>query len=312
MRHIFIINPVAGGGKAQKEIADAVHSLLKDGSTDYEIYFTKFKGDAENFIKARYSEHVPSVFYACGGDGTLHEVVNAACGLDNISIGIIPCGSGNDFVKNLDGYSNFQSIQSQIDGQSIDLDLIKINNKYAVSVCNIGLDADAAFNMHKFKKLPFVSGSGRYYLSVLYCLLSKLGKDLEVVINENEILRGSFLLGVMANGHSYGGGYKCAPLASVNDGIMDLCFVDKLSRFKIMSVIGSYKKGTHLINPKVNKYISYFKCRHVKMTGKEQLNVCIDGEGYTYDEVDVSVAKGALKFWMPKGTEIQQVKELSQ
>ncbi|HAQ40909.1 MAG TPA: lipid kinase, partial [Clostridiales bacterium] len=126
---------------------------------------------------------MPSVFYACGGDGTLHEVVNAACGFNHVSVGVIPCGSGNDFIKNFDNADNFHSIESQINGKSVNLDLIKVMNEFAVSVCNIGFDADAAFNMHKFKKVPFVSGSGRYFLSVFYCLMKKLGKNLEIIID---------------------------------------------------------------------------------------------------------------------------------
>ena len=313
MRHIFIINPVAGNGKLQSDIVNTIEVALKDKKIDYEIYYTKHKGDIKNYIDNKSKDLVPTVFYACGGDGTLHEVVNAVASatadFSHISIGVIPCGSGNDFIKNFDNNENFQSIESQIHGQSVYLDLIKVEDKYAVSVCNIGLDADAAFNMHKFKKIPLISGSTRYYLSVIYCLLNKLGKTLEVTIDNNKKLNGSYLLGVIANGHSYGGGYKCAPLAIINDGIMDLCFVNKISRFKIMSLIGSYKEGSHLENKKINKYITYKKCNHVMIKSIEPLNVCIDGENYVYDEAEFSVVNNAIKFWIPKGTRVLNIRE---
>lgn len=309
MRHIFIINPVAGNGKYQKDLADSIHVELKNKEIDYEIYFSKFKGDIQNYIDNKCQDLVPSIIYACGGDGTLHEVINSTCVFEHISVGIIPCGSGNDFIKNFINYENFNNIEAQMQGEIVHLDLIKVDDKYASSVCNIGLDADAAFHMHRFKKMPFISGSTRYYLAVLYCLINKLGRHLEVDIDGNEKLTGSFLLGVVANGQFYGGGYKCAPLAIVNDDYMDLCLVDKISRFKIMSLIGSYKLGEHLENPKINKYITYKKCKHLKIKSDEPLNVCIDGESYIKSEVELTIKNNALKLWLPKGTQVKSNQE---
>lgn len=307
MRHIFIINPVAGNGKFQNDIANTIHAELKDKNIEYEVYYTEYKGDIEHFLKNKCTDQVPSVLYACGGDGTLHEIVNVACDFKHVSVGVIPCGSGNDFVKNFSNLYNFNVITSQIEGKTVHLDLIKANDKLSVSVCNIGLDADAASNMHKFKKIPFLSGTSRYFLSVFYCLIKKLGKELDVTIDEGINLKGSFLLGVLANGHSYGGGYKCAPLAVVNDGVMDLCFVNKISRFKIMNLIGSYKLGQHLEDPKISKYVTYHRCRQTKIKSKEPLNICIDGEIYLYDEVEFSIVKNALKFWLPNGSQIRDI-----
>lgn len=305
MRHIFIINPVAGNGRFQNDIVNAIHAELKDKEIEYEIYISKFKGDIQNYLNNKCRDHVSSVIYACGGDGTLHDVIEAACSFKHVSVGVIPCGSGNDFIKNFENPDNFNKIEAQIQGESIELDLIKVNDKFAASVCNIGLDADAASNMHKFKKIPFISGTSRYFLSVFYCLVHKLGKALEVTVDNKIKLNGVYLLGVVANGHSYGGGYKCAPLAVINDGILDLCFVENMSRLKIINIIGSYKEGKHLENPKISRYITYNKCSHVLIKSNEPINVCIDGESFIYDEVELSVARNSLKFWQPKGTQVQ-------
>lgn len=310
MKHIFIINPIAGKGKLQENIEKSIHHELKTKEVDYEVYFSKSKDDIKNYITNKCEDNIQSVFYACGGDGTLHEVVNACIGFENAYIGVIPCGSGNDFVKNFDNRDYFCYIDSQVNGEAINLDLIKVKDKYAVSVCNIGFDADAAFSMHKFKKIPFITGSGCYIMSVIYNLSKKLGKELEVIIDKDEILKGSFLLGVVANGHSYGGGYKCAPLAEINDGIMDLCFVSNISRVKILSVLGSYKEGTHLTNEKLKDIITYKKCKHVKIKSKEPINICIDGENFIHDEIELKVVKNILKFWIPKGVRVQTRKSV--
>ncbi len=312
MRHIFIINPVAGKGNYQQDIENNINNFLKNKEIEYEIYYTKFKGDINDFVISKCKDEVSTVFYACGGDGTLHEVINAARNFKHVSIGVIPCGSGNDFVKNFENSNYFQNIDAQIQGQTVSLDLVKANEEYAVSVCNVGFDADAAFNMHKFKKIPFITGSGCYILSVFYCLLKPLGKNLNVVIDGSSELKGSFLLGVIANGHSYGGGYKCAPLAEVNDGIMDMCFVYKISRLKIISLIKSYKAGDHLESLKFKKYITYKKCKHVKIVSKEIVTLCIDGENYACDEFDFEIVPNALNFWLPKGVKVQKFKKSTQ
>lgn len=305
MRHIFIINPAAGKGKLQEDIEKSIHCNLKTKGIDYEVYFSKSKDDIKSFITNKCSDNMQSVFYGCGGDGTLHDVVNTCVKFKNAYVGVIPCGSGNDFVKNFKNHDYFYDIDSQINGEAVNLDLIKVKDKYAVSVCNIGFDADAAFSMHKFKKIPFITGSGCYILSVIYNLFKKLGKKLEVTIDDDEVLYGSFLLGVIANGHSYGGGYKCAPLAEINDGIMDLCFVSNISRIKILSVLGSYKEGAHLTNEKLKDIITYKKCKSVKIRSKEPINICIDGESFIHDEIELEAAKNVLKFWMPKGVSVQ-------
>ncbi len=305
MRHIFIINPVAGKGRSQSEIASNINALLKNREIQYEIYYTRFKGDVKPFIDSKCMDKSPVVFYACGGDGTLHEVINAAVSYEHASVGVIPCGSGNDFVKNFNNHYLFGDIEAQVSGETVKIDMIKAQNEYAVSVCNIGFDADAAFNMHKFKKIPFITGSGCYILSVLYCLLKRLGKKLKVVLDDDYTFEGTFLLGVAANGHSYGGGYKCAPKALINDGVIDICFVNKMSRFKILGLIGSYKNGTHLENEKLKDFITYKKCKSLKIISQESINLCVDGENYIFEELDFEIIPESLNFRLPKGITIQ-------
>lgn len=306
MKHIFIINPIAGMGKYQHEIKDSIENYFKDTNLKYEIYITKSKGDAKRFVLDKCNDMLPYIFYSCGGDGTLHEVVNAACNNKHVYVGIIPCGSGNDFVKNFTNTDNFLSIKSQIEGEAVSVDLIKVKDEYSVSVCNIGFDADAAFNMHKFKKIPFINGPTCYIFSVLYCLLKPLGKKLDVVLDNSKKISGNFLLGVIANGGFYGGGYNCAPKAEINDGIIDICFVKKISRLKILNLLKSYKLGTHLEDESLKDFISYEKCKHVKVKSNNSINLCIDGDSYIYDEIDFEIIGDALNIWLPKGSTIEK------
>ena len=303
MKHIFVINPIAGNGKYQIELEKLIHNYFNGQKNRYEIYITKGKGDSKFYVEEKCKENIPYIFYACGGDGTLHEVINVACNYKHVSVGLIPCGSGNDFVRNFTSRDNFFDIDSQVNGNIVPIDLIKIEDEYVVSVCNIGFDADAAFNMHKFKKIPFISGSACYYLSVLYCLLKKLGKKLEIQFDDGQVISDNFLLSVVANGSYYGGGYKCAPYASVTDGLLDVCLVQKLSRFKILNLIDKYKIGEHLKNEKIRKICTYKKCKSVTIKSDVPINLCVDGESYIYNEVDLEVAEGVVNFSIPKNSE---------
>ena len=304
MKHIFIINPIAGNGKLQEKLEKTIHLELKDKEINYEVYITKSKNDTRSFAERKCKENLQTVLYSCGGDGTLHEIINAALGYKHVSIGVIPVGSGNDFIKNFRNNTYFNDINLQTEGESIELDLIKVNDEYAATVLNIGLDADVAFNMNKFKKIPFIQGPTRYYLSIFYSLAGKLGKQIEV-ITDNDVIKGTYLIGVVANGQYYGGGYKCAPKAELKDGILDLCFVENISRLKILNLLGSYKKGEHLENPKINKYVTYDKIKSALIKFHEPTNVCMDGDKYIYNKINISIEKNALNFWLPKGVQLQ-------
>ncbi len=304
MKHIFIINPVAGNGKYQIELEKTINSYFKGKEECYEIYVTRGRGDSKYYVEEKCKDNKPYIFYACGGDGTLHEVVNIACKYNHVSVGLIPCGSGNDFVKNFTSNDNFYNIDMQINGNIVPIDLIKIKDEYAVSVCNIGFDADVAFNMHKFKRIPFISGPGCYYLSVLYSLLKRLGKALEIEFDDGHVIKDNFLLSVVANGTYYGGGYKCAPYAGINDGLLDVCLVKKVSRFKILNLIDKYKKGEHLINKAIKKICTYKKCRKVSIKSNFPINLCIDGESYVYNEIDLEIAESVVNFNIPKNSQI--------
>jgi diacylglycerol kinase (ATP) len=314
MRHIFIINPIAGNGKLQEKLIKTIDLELEGKEIDYEVYVTKSKEDTRSFARRKCQEEKSAVLYSCGGDGTLHEIINGAFGYKNVSVGVIPVGSGNDFIKNFTNPAYFSDINLQTEGKSLELDLLKANDEYVASVLNIGLDADVAFNMNKFKKIPFINGPTRYYLSIFYSLAGKLGKQIEVT-TDKDVIKGTFLIGVVANGQYYGGGYKCAPLAELNDGILDLCFVENISRPKIVTLLGSYKKGEHLENPKINKYLTYDKLNSAMIKFNEPTNVCMDGDRFIYSEISISTERNALRFWLPNGvrlchpqrTEVSQV-----
>ncbi len=310
MKHIFIINPIAGSGKYQIELEKSIHKYFKNEKERYDVYITNGKGDSKHYIEEKCKENKPYTFYSCGGDGTLHEIINVAYKYKHVNVALIPCGSGNDFVKNFTNNNNFFDIASQVNGTVTSVDLVKVNDKYATSVCNIGFDADVAYNVDKFRKIPFISGPTRYFLSVLYCLVKKLGNFLEIKFDDGTIIKNDFLLSVAANGMFYGGGYKCAPYASINDDLIDVVLIDKVSRFKIINLIKKYKKGEHLIDEAIKKICTYKKCRELLIKSESFINICIDGESYSYDQINLKIEKEAVNFIIPEGSHLYEQSNL--
>lgn len=299
MKHIFIINPKAGG----KDSSDKIVNLIKqyEGKIDYYIYITKAIKDAYRYAKEFCENNQGELrFYACGGDGTLNEVINGVFGYPNVSVTNFPSGSGNDFIKYFDKRERFANLDNLINGEETQTDLLKVNDRYVVNVCNLGFDATVADNFYKFRAKPLVRGKSAYRLSVFYSLLFKMKYKCKLEIEDEIIHDGDVLLCAVANGFCYGGGYKCAPDAKVDDGLMDIILVESLSRFKFVKMIGKYKKGLHLQEPKVSKYIKYHKTKKAKISSNEDIVYVVDGEVLKSKELNLEVVEKAINFVRPK------------
>lgn len=299
-KHFFIINPEAGKIDVSEKVSNEIKNAFKDKSDSYKIYITKGKNDATNFTENICKTESGNLrFYACGGDGTLNEVINGLIGYKNASASVIPYGTGNDFINNFSSNYSFYDIQKQIEFNEEEIDLLKVNDKYSVNLCNIGFDAKVAENMNKFKRFPLISGQGAYTLSTFYSLLHKMYSNLEILIDDHEVIQGDFLLCVVANGMTYGGGYKGAPLAKINDGLIDVCIFKKVSRFKLIKLINVYKRGEHLDNEEIKEYFIYKKCRSIDIKSKKDFTVCIDGEILVEKNINIALEKKAVNFLVP-------------
>ena len=236
-------------------------------------------------------------FYSCGGDGTIHAIINSIYGYPHVSVAVIPCGTGNDYIKSIGGYQNLTTLLEQ--GDETMCDLIRVNKHLCLNITSIGLDANITVNSEKYKYIPLVKHQC-YNLSVIEGVLGKLGCEISVQLDDGSIVTQNILIAVFAKGRYYGKHYCAAPYANVSDGLMDICLIQKIHRHKLIGLISTYQKGQHAFNPKLAHFVSYQKVKRATIRSKKPFAINLDGETFHACDVSFAVIPKAFRlFSMP-------------
>ena len=299
MQHYFIINPAAGQGNAANYIPK-IKECFQDKSENYTIYTTRGISDVTGYVR-QIAENTQEElrFYACGGDGTLSEVVHGAVGFDHVSVGVLPAGTGNDFIRSFENAHLFQDINAQINGESVAIDLIQVNQQYSINMLNIGFDCNAAFYAAQYKKK--IKGPLAYLAGVIREFCRKMGSDLTFLIDNEESLSGAYLLCTIANGSFCGGGFRSSPNACLSDGLMDIAIVKTLPRLRFLSILPSYRTGKYLGKHIQSGLVTYRQCKKLEIVSALPLNVCIDGEIFPFTSLKIKNLPKALRVIVPAG-----------
>lgn len=247
MKHIFVINPAAGQGKALNFIKPKIDEVCKKYSLDYEIHVTEKQGEGIEFVKERAASGEEIRFYACGGDGTLYDIVNGAFGYKNVQVAVIPLGSGNDFIRLFGTKEEYLILDDVVNGVPVEFDVIKCGDEIAINQCSMGMDAEVCAMQGKIKKLPLVTGEGAYYIGCIYAIIRKFKNRFTYKIDDGEEITKDCLFCFCGNSRWYGGGFMAAPLALPEDGLLDFVIVESgVSRAKLATLLNKYKRGEHL------------------------------------------------------------------
>jgi diacylglycerol kinase (ATP) len=300
MKIIFVVNPNAGRVNRVQEIKDKLLPFQKE--YDASVYETKSRGDAELFVREYLKTHSDQETYrfvACGGDGTLYDVVNGAVGFPNAEVGCMALGSGNDFVKNFHDLKVFQDVEKALKATPHPIDVLKVNGKYCVNITNFGFDGEVTFAQLRYKRWPFVSGPMAYKLAAVSSLLFKLNHRLTITVDDKVVFKGKGLLAIAANGYCYGGGFHCAPLAKIDDELIDFCIVRKISRFKAAGFMSSFRNGEHLTKEGIKEYVTYLRGKKAIFESDKDTAYAIDGEVFRKKRLEIELLPHALKFAVP-------------
>ena len=301
MKHIFILNPAAGKENAKENLAAQLKSFY--ANVDYEIYETRGRGDASAYIKQYCETNRESVrFYACGGDGTLNEVVNGAVGFPQASVGCIPCGSGNDFVKYYGGKDLFFDLAAQLEATEEEIDLVRVGDRYAINAAHFGFDSCVASVMTNVRRKKLIGGKNAYTTGIAVALVKAMRNKCKVWA-DGKLLnpKGKILLCTLTNGQYVGGSFRCAPRSVNHDGLLEVCLVTPVSLFKFLSLMNYYKEGTHLDNPKFDRFLTYCRADKIEVEAPDRFVYLMDGELITCGKFTVEAVHHAIRFAVPKG-----------
>ncbi len=316
MKHLIIFNPSAGKGKDGAQFEEVINKSFE--GLDFEIYKTEGPRKVIPFLKDYFKKNNKDTVrvYACGGDGTVHEIANGLVGIKNAELAILPIGTGNDFVKtygvtneNIEQYRSFKPL---INGKAIDIDLTKIEGEgleepwYSINVINFGFDAIVGARGNYYKEHGFpkkVKEGTNPYDYALKNDAMKYGRfnDIEVYADGEKLNEKQMLLATLAQGQWVGGQFKCAPKSDNTDGLIDVCVLKTMTFLGLGMIIGTYTKGKHLDKPR--KKIVYRQAKQIKMVAPKEFDVCVDGEMIKGNNFVVEVCPKAIKLVPPQREE---------
>ncbi len=301
MKHLFIINPAAGSRDRTAKSSETIHKICRARKLNYEIRVSTAPGECTRIAREAAQTGEALRIYACGGDGTLNEVVSGAAGYDNVAVTVFSRGSGNDFVKIFDDPKAFFDLHRLMDADEAVFDLIRCNDSFALNICSVGLDARIGTDVSRYKRIPLLHGFRAYAASTLVNVAKGIGEHYVVEVNGEQI-DGEQTFICVCNGRYYGGGFNPVPQADPSDGLLDVLLVKKVSRLEVPAIIGKYKNGRYAELPHL---VRHLKTDSIRIHCDHPSPINLDGELRIAKTVEMKVAQEKIRFFYPKGLHYQ-------
>ncbi|MDH5719617.1 MAG: diacylglycerol kinase family lipid kinase [Spirochaetia bacterium] len=311
MKILFIINRHAGSGKADKKWPK-IEKKIKENFKDYSIVFTEKKGHAVEISRKAVQKKIPLIV-AGGGDGTISETAAGFIGKNgkplqtpsarSTMLGILPLGSGCDFIRTLNIPNDIEKSLEIIKKQKrriIDMGTASFINHQGkkekrpfINISDAGIGAQV---MHVFDGQTKVFGAFiSYQLATLRGLIQFTNKHFKIVIDNKKIKDEPANTVLIANGKYFGSGMKVAPDAKIDDGFFDVIVLDKMSRLKMLLKMPALQKGKY----KGIKEINLYKAQKVKVETTPKAYIELDGEQLGATPIEFEIIKSAIPVIAP-------------
>ena len=276
MQTVFFINPTAGSKNAADELVPKIRAAARNTGIPVEIYQTDYAGQAREMAQKYAAGGQKVHLFACGGDGTLNEVLQGVAGHANAA-------------------------------QEVRSDLIRSTQGYGIDIFAAGIDAQVANGIPKWRRVPFCGGSTAYTLSILEAVCSSFQHRLRIRADHIDI-EGTFMMLAVCNGQQYGGGYCAAPNARMDDGLLDVVLLKPVPRIRLPGLLGAYKKGAHLlpddtITPPFAPYMTFFRTKSIdiRVLDNRPLITTLDGECSPQRHIHAEAVPRAATLLLPPG-----------
>ena len=253
--------------KRHHDLESMIHEVMQEYS--YEIIYTTSMKESQNYIRDCIE---PSRFYAVGGDGTVNGLLQALVYTKHELV-ILPYGTGNDFCRMLTKEKDLKKLLKQSLKQTTQkVDTIQMNDYYYLNSACFGLDSVIANHVHDIPDIPFVGESQSYIVSVFKQVFRYDQQNVKIMSNGQCLFDGPVILCTLNNGKYYGGGFEITPQALIQDGFMDICVVEHISKMKIPYLAGYLLSGQLYKRHEAH----YFKVKEATVYCQNSCNM--DGE----------------------------------
>ena len=284
----FIYNPVAGKGRAQR-FRVSIEERLKSLGVAYCFWETKSRGDAVR-IARELSQRGERDIVAMGGDGTVNEVLNGLADPGTVCLGVIPCGSGNDFAAAVGIPRTPEgALEVLLSAKARPTDYLECSGVRGLNVIGAGIDVEI---LKRSSRAKWLKGSLNYFVSLLSALMHFQFYRLRAEWNGKESDHSTMVL-CACNGRRIGGGIGICPDAVVDDGLLDVVMVENVTKAMIPGALVKLMQGKILRQ----RYTLHERTERIRASFEERTSVQVDGELYDDLPFDVRVVSNRLQVY---------------
>ena len=290
----IIANPISGRGRAER-VGERIAGLLRRRGVGADLMVSKARGDCERLTREGLAGGARQVA-ACGGDGTIHEAINGLAHSDAV-LGIVPCGRGNDLARALGLPKDVNgAVDALVDGRVRAMDLGKIGDRFFATVASLGFDTAVARRVRA--QTLRLGGTMAYGLAILQTLVGYRASRVRL-IGDFGVFDGRVLLAATANTPFYGGGIKVAPSAVLDDGVLNVCMVSDVPRWRVLQLLSRAYAGTHVGHPEVQ----VAQTEILRIEADDPMWIFADGEPVCETPATVEIVPNGLKVKVTKDGE---------
>lgn len=296
-RFIYFINPISGT-KGKIILLELIKKCTAEKNIPFEILHTNTAGDYQ-YLHQKIAEEKITDVIICGGDGTVNQIAAALLGVP-VNVGIIPMGSGNGlaFAAKIPRQMN-KALDIIFNGHAAYIDSFYINKKFSCMLCGIGFDAQVAHDFAKQKK----RGLATYVKQSTKNFIGARPYPFNISVNDDAFTTEAFFISI-ANSNQFGNNFTIAPQASLQDGLLDIVVVNKMSKMRMLwNVLKQIRKGE--VRPYEDKKyhstdIGYFQTKKLLVKNPAQAPLHIDGDpASTATEFEIEIIEKAFRLLMP-------------
>lgn len=293
-----IVNPAAGANSTYRKWP-GIRNCLKKSGLSFDFRFTEGRGHGIELARSAAGDGY-RYLVAVGGDGTVHEIANGIMqtpGASQTSLGIVCTGTGSDLSRSIGIPSDYSLACSSLTGKrrmTVDMGLVEYREKgetkqrYFINSAGIGIDAKVVESTEKLPK--YFGGTIPYLVGLVRTFIGYRNKPVRFRIGEKASEKARIMSMVVANGRYFGGGMQVAPLAKLDDSLLDIIIIGDFSKLELIKNLSKVYKGTHLTLPKIRLE----KSTKLTIDSSQKFLLHADGELLGEGPVTFGILPGAL------------------